>query len=106
MKAFVVSFLSGIVFALGLGISGMTRLAFVMIGAIAVYLIAYRLIRRRTAPLFAGKFSVPEGRNIDSNLLVGAALFGAGDWLAFARDRQLPHLLPVLRFRDERNGCA
>ena len=95
MKTLVVSFVSGIVFALGLGISGMTRpvkvigfldfagkwdasLAFVMISAIAVYFIAYRLARRRTAPMFAEKFSVPERKDIDRKLLVGAALFGAG----------------------------
>jgi uncharacterized protein len=95
MKALLVSFASGIIFALGLGISGMTRpikvigfldfagkwdasLAFVMIGAIAVYFIAYRLVRRRTAPLLAGKISVPERKDIDRNLVVGAAIFGAG----------------------------
>ena len=95
MKALLVSFASGIVFALGLGISGMTRpikvigfldfagkwdasLAFVMIGAIAVYFIAYRLIRRRIAPMLAEKFSVPERKDIDRNLIVGAAIFGAG----------------------------
>jgi len=95
MKALLVSFASGIVFALGLGISGMTHpikvigfldfagkwdasLAFVMIGAIAVCFIAYRLVRRRTAPLLAGKFSVPERKDIDRNLVVGAAIFGAG----------------------------
>ncbi len=59
MKALLTSFGSGIVFALGLGISGMTRpvkvigfldffgawdasLALVMLGAIAVYFVAYR----------------------------------------------------------------
>lgn len=95
MKVLLVSFLSGTVFALGLGISGMTRpikvigfldfagnwdasLALVMVGAIAVYFTAYRLIRRRSAPLLAEKFSVPERRDIDRNLIVGAAIFGAG----------------------------
>jgi uncharacterized membrane protein YedE/YeeE len=95
MKRLLVSFASGIVFALGLGISGMTRpikvigfldfagnwdasLAFVMIGAIAVYFTAYRLIRKRSAPLLAEKFSVPERKDIDLNLIVGAAMFGAG----------------------------
>ena len=95
MKRLLVSFASGIVFALGLGISGMTRpvkvigfldfagnwdasLAFVMIGAIAVYFTAYRLIRNRSAPLLAEKFSVPERKDIDLNLLIGAAIFGAG----------------------------
>ena len=95
MKALLVAFAAGIVFALGLRISGMTRpikvigfldfagswdasLAFVMIGAIAVYLSAYRLIRKLSAPFFAGKFSVPERSDIDLNLIVGAAIFGAG----------------------------
>jgi uncharacterized protein len=95
VKRLLVSFASGIVFALGLGISGMTRpvkvigfldfagkwdasLAFVMIGAIAVYFIAYRLTRKRSAPLFAEKFSVPGQKDIDLNLIVGAAIFGAG----------------------------
>ena len=95
MKRLLVSFASGIVFALGLGISGMTRpvkvigfldfagnwdasLAFVMIGAIAVYFTAYRLTRKRSAPLLAGKFSVPERKDIDLNLILGAAIFGAG----------------------------
>ena len=95
MKAFLVSFVSGTVFALGLGISGMTRpikvigfldfagkwdasLAFVMIGAIAIYFIAFRLVRRRSTPLLAEKFSVPERKDIDRNLIVGAAIFGAG----------------------------
>jgi uncharacterized membrane protein YedE/YeeE len=95
MKRLLVSFASGIAFALGLGISGMTRpvkvigfldfagnwdasLAFVMIGAIAVYFTAYRLIRKRSAPLLAEKFSVPEGKDVDLNLIVGAAIFGAG----------------------------
>src|SRR6516162_4137690 len=95
MKALLVSFVSGIVFALGLGVSGMTRpvkvigfldfagnwdasLAFVMIGAIAVYFAAYRLIRQRAAPLLAERFSVPERKDIELNLIIGAAIFGAG----------------------------
>jgi uncharacterized protein len=91
----LLSFISGVVFALGLGISGMTRpvkvigfldfaghwdpsLAFVMIGAIAVYFVAYRWMQRRSAPLLTGKFSVPQRTDVDRNLVVGAAVFGAG----------------------------
>jgi uncharacterized membrane protein YedE/YeeE len=83
------------VFALGLGISGMTRpvkvigfldftgnwdpsLAFVMIGAIAMYSIAYRWIGRRSAPVLAPRFSIPTRKDIDASLILGAALFGAG----------------------------
>ena len=88
-------FISGVVFALGLGISGMTRpvkvigfldftghwdpsLAFVMIGAITVYFVAYRLIRTCSEPVQTTKFSVSQRADIDPNLVVGAAVFGAG----------------------------
>jgi uncharacterized membrane protein YedE/YeeE len=91
----LLSFISGVVFALGLGISGMTRpvkvigfldfagdwdpsLAFVMIGAIAVYFVAYRWIQRRSAPLLTEAFSVPQRTDVDRNLVAGAAVFGAG----------------------------
>jgi uncharacterized protein len=91
----LLSFLAGVVFALGLGISGMTRpvkvigfldfagrwdasLAFVMIGAISVYFGAYRWIRTRPRPVLAETFSVPQRVDIDRNLVAGAALFGAG----------------------------
>ncbi len=95
MKANLVSFLSGIVFALGLGISGMTRplkvigfldftgawdlsLAFVMLGAICVYFAAYRLTRKMRAPLLAAQFSIPKRTDLDAQLILGAAIFGAG----------------------------
>jgi len=95
MKAALVSFLSGLTFALGLGISGMTRpakvigfldffgawdasLAFVMLGAVAVYFVAYRLSQSMRAPVLAPEFSIPKRTDLDSRLFVGAALFGAG----------------------------
>ncbi len=95
MKTALTSFISGLVFALGLGISGMTRpikvigfldffgnwdasLAFVMIGAIGVYFIAYRLSRNMAAPILGPVFSVPNRTDLDSRLIAGAALFGAG----------------------------
>jgi len=99
LKAHITSFLSGIVFALGLGISGMTRpvkvigfldffgnwdasLAFVMIGAVGVYLFANRWRRKIAAPLFAAEFSVPTRSDVDARLVAGAAIFGAGWGLA------------------------
>jgi uncharacterized membrane protein YedE/YeeE len=95
MKTLLASFVSGVVFALGLGISGMTRpvkvigfldffgawdasLAFVMIGAIAVYFVAYRWSRRMPSPLLAANFSLPKRSDLDAKLILGAALFGAG----------------------------
>ncbi|HVB80678.1 MAG TPA: DUF6691 family protein [Candidatus Binataceae bacterium] len=95
MKGLLTSFVSGTVFALGLGISGMTRpvkvidfldffgawdasLAFVMLGAIAVYFVAYRRSRKMTSPVLAPDFSLPKRSDLDAKLIVGAALFGAG----------------------------
>ncbi len=95
MKRLAAAFVSGCVFALGLGISGMTQpskvvgfldffghwdpsLALVMIGAIAVYFVAWRLIVRRPAPLFTPRFVLPGRTAIDRPLLAGAAIFGAG----------------------------
>jgi uncharacterized protein len=90
---------SGFLFAIGLGVSEMTRpekvigfldvfghwdpsLAFVMGGAVAVYAVAYRFSQRWEAPKFAPRFRVPNNRTIDRRLLGGAALFGAGWGLA------------------------
>jgi uncharacterized membrane protein YedE/YeeE len=87
--------LSGLLFGVGLGVSGMTlpakvigfldvagdwdaSLAFVMVGAIAVHAVLYRLVRRRPVPLFDGTFHVPTRRDLDARLVVGAALFGVG----------------------------
>src|SRR5271169_2385831 len=95
MKATLVAFLSGIVYALGLGISGMTRpikvigfldlagawdlsLAFVMLGAIGIYFVAFRLTRRMRAPILAPTFAIPTRTDLDTQLILGAAIFGAG----------------------------
>jgi len=89
------SFGSGLLFAFGLGLSGMTQpakvvgfldfagnwdpsLAFVMLGAIGVHTILSRFILHRPAPFFATTFSVPTRNDVDPKLIGGAALFGAG----------------------------
>lgn len=88
-------FLSGCLFAAGLVVAGMTQpskvvgfldvfgnwdpsLGLVMIGAISVHAVAYRLVRRRKSPLFALNFQVPTRTDIDPPLIVGSALFGVG----------------------------
>lgn len=86
----------GWLFAIGLGVSGMTdadivigflnlrgawdpSLLGVMGGAITVYALTLPLIkRRRTAPLHDLEFRIPTRSDIDARLVVGAALFGAG----------------------------
>jgi uncharacterized protein len=95
MRSSISAFLSGLLFAIGLGLSGMTdpanvvgfldiagnwdfRLAFVMGGAIAVHAALRPLILKRERPLFSAKFPSFPVSKLDPKLLVGAALFGAG----------------------------
>lgn len=95
MRQLLAAFSGGLVFALGLGISGMTdadkvlgflnlagdwdpSLAFVMAGAIGVHLVLYKRIIRRQSPIFDGSFHIPSRRDITPQLVGGAALFGVG----------------------------
>jgi len=89
------AFAAGLLFGLGLIISGMTQpqkvldfldvfghfdpsLMCVMVGAIGVHALAYRWKARRRAPFFSPSFVVPTRRDIDARLLLGAATFGVG----------------------------
>jgi hypothetical protein len=95
MKTAVSALLVGVLFGLGLAVSGMTNpakvvgfldvagawdatLAFVMGGGLLVNAIAYRLTLRRKAPLFATAFQLPTRRDIDLSLVAGSVLFGVG----------------------------
>ncbi len=95
----VVALVVGLVFALGLGLGGMTQparvrafldvagdwdpsLAFVMLGAIAVYATAFPIVMRRPRPVLAASFQVPSRRDVDGRLVAGALLFGVGWGLA------------------------
>jgi len=104
------AYLIGLVFGLGIAVSGMANpakvlnffdvagswdpsLAFVMGGAVAVAFVGYRLVFRRPAPLFEARFQVPTSRTIDVRLIGGAALFGVGWGLAgFCPGGALPAL--------------
>lgn len=94
MRSFI-SFSSGLIFAIGLVISGMTqphivrgfldffgtwdpRLLGVMVGAIAVHATAFRIIRKRNSPLLESAFQLPTKKDIDARLILGAAVFGIG----------------------------
>lgn len=91
----VMQFLAGLVFGLGLIVSGMANpekvlnfldvagtwdasLAFVMGGAVMVAALGFRFVLRLPKPLFAARFQVPTRRDIDLRLLVGPAIFGLG----------------------------
>lgn len=92
-------FVLGALFALGLGLSGMTQpakvlgfldvagawdptLLFVMGSAVVVNFIGFRLTAGRPHPLLAARFDIPSRRDIDLPLLAGAAIFGLGWGLA------------------------
>ncbi len=93
-KQNLVSFIVGFIFAVGLGVSGMTQpqkvigfldfsdwdpsLLFVMLGAVGVHLFTYPLIRKRASPLIDVKWHVPTRKDITSRLILGAILFGIG----------------------------
>lgn len=87
--------LSGILFGLGIAISGMANpakvqnfldifgawdpsLALVMGAALLVVTPGYRLIFRADKPRFADTFSLPTKSDIDRKLVGGAVLFGVG----------------------------
>jgi uncharacterized membrane protein YedE/YeeE len=89
------SLLAGVVFGLGLIVSGMAdpakvlgfldlfgawdpSLAFVMAGAIAVGVVAFAVARRRTVSLLGLQMKLPTARDLDRRLVVGSAMFGAG----------------------------
>lgn len=93
------AWLAGLVFGLGLILSGMGNpakvqnfldffgtwdpsLAFVMGGAIGVGLIAFAWAKRRSVSLLGEPMQLPTATALDRKLLTGAAMFGAGWGLA------------------------
>ena len=93
------AFASGLLFGLGLAVSGMTdprkvlafldvagrwdpSLLLVMASAVAVTFAATRLVLRRGAPLLDARFHLPTRDDIDPPLLAGAVIFGIGWGLA------------------------
>jgi uncharacterized protein len=95
MPQLVVSFIAGLLFSIGLVISGMVdprrvigfldftgewdpTLLFVLGGALAVTIPTFRVVLRQARPALAQKFSLPAKQNVDTALVAGAALFGIG----------------------------
>lgn len=91
----VTSLLAGLVFGLGLIVSGMANpakvlgfldlagnwdpsLAFVMAGAVAVGTVAFTLARRRSVSLLGLDMKLPVARGIDRRLIGGSVMFGVG----------------------------
>ena len=97
--AIFVQFIIGLMFGLGLIVSGMSdpakvlnfldvggiakgtwdaSLAFVMAGAVAVTFLGFSRVLKLARPFFAERFHVPTRADIDPRIVVGPAIFGIG----------------------------
>ena len=89
------SLLAGLVFGLGLIVSGMAdpakvlgfldlagawdpSLAFVMAGAIALGALAFAVAKNRNVSLLGATMKLPTSRDIDRRLVIGSVVFGIG----------------------------
>ena len=96
---YLYALLAGLLFGLGLIVSGMfdpskvlgfldlaghwdPSLAVVMIGAVAVASIGFAFATRRGKTLSGDEFALPQNRSIDMRLVAGSLLFGIGWGLA------------------------
>ncbi len=96
MNRTITALFAGLVFGIGIAVSGMGNpakvlnffdvfgtwdpsLAFVMGGALVTAAIGYRVIfGRRQTPVFDTRFHLPTARALDFRLIGGSALFGVG----------------------------
>jgi len=109
MRLFV-SYIIGLIFGVGISISGMANpakvlnffdvagswdpsLIFVMGGALVTTFVGYRFVLRRPAPALEDSFQVPTRRDFDLSLIGGSAVFGIGWGIAgFCPGGALPAL--------------
>ena len=99
MKKYLFIALSGLLFGFGLSLSAMLdrhrilnfldiagnwdpTLLFVMVSAVLVTVVFFRLILKRRAPILDDSFRLPVRKTIDAPLVAGSAMFGAGWGLA------------------------
>lgn len=101
--AIFVQFAIGLIFGVGLIVSGMSNpakvlnfldvggipagtwdpsLAFVMAGAVAVTFVGFNRVLRLGRPFFAERFYLPTRADVDSRIVVGPVIFGIGWGLA------------------------
>ena len=99
MKYSFASMLAGLIFGLGLIVSGMANpekvlgfldiaglwdpsLAFVMAGAIIVGLIAFAVARKRTLSFLGFNMKLPTNNHVEKRVVIGSMMFGVGWGLA------------------------
>lgn len=91
----IITFITGLIFGLGLIISGMTNpakvigflditglwnpsLAFVMVGGIAVAFFGFKYIEKKNQTVFDDPVHLPGTTHISKDLVIGSLMFGAG----------------------------
>ena len=99
MIRLIAALMCGLIFSVGLAVSGMLNpakvngfldifglwdpsLAFVMAGGILVNMVGLRLVFKRSSPLLSDGFNLPIARAIDKPLIIGSLIFGVGWGLA------------------------
>jgi len=95
----IITFVTGLIFGLGLIISGMTNpdkvirfldiggiwdpsLMFVMFGGIAVAFVGFKFVQNESQTVFDDTIYLPGTTHISKELVIGSLLFGAGWALA------------------------
>ncbi len=85
----------GLLFAIGLGVSGILQpanimgfldvfgkwnptLLFTMAGAVGIHFITYKLIRKRKTPMLTKDWFIPTRQEITPALIIGSLIFGIG----------------------------
>ena len=91
----IITFISGLIFGIGLIISGMTNpakvisflditgrwnpsLAFVMLGGIAIAYFGFRHVEKKKQSVFDDPIHLPGTNHISKELVIGSLIFGAG----------------------------
>lgn len=89
------SLIVGLLFAIGLGVSGILQpanivgfldvfgkwnptLLFTMAGAVGIHFITYKWIRKRKTPMFSKDWFIPTRQEITPALVIGSIIFGIG----------------------------
>ena len=95
MKTKLINFISGLIFAGGLGLSGMIQpqkiinflnvigdwdysLLFVLGSAVFISGFSYLIIKKFEKPILSNAWNIPTNRSVDHKLILGSALFGIG----------------------------
>ncbi len=95
MQRIFIAGVIGLMFGAGIAVSGMgspakvlnffdfagiwdPSMLVVMVSALVVTAIGYRLVLRRAKPVYEAKFHLPTNRKLDVQLIAGSAVFGIG----------------------------